>query len=170
MDTAQINQEVVVLRAGWQRALENNKQNFLSQFVRRGRFVAAFPPSLTPGEFVSKLNQNAGNVLSPAEQTALIGLFGGAADTGNLSARAQILRQVAESENLFSAEFNRAFVLMQYVAYLRRNPDDAPEANRDYSGFDFWMKKLNRFNGNFIDAEMVKAFVESNEYQQRFKP
>ncbi|HXI24449.1 MAG TPA: hypothetical protein VNG71_11350, partial [Pyrinomonadaceae bacterium] len=71
---------------------------------------------------------------------------------------------------LKQAEFNRAFVLMQYFGYLRRNPDDAPEANRDFSGFNFWLNKLNQFGGNFVQAEMVKAFLSSTEYRQRFGP
>ena len=36
------------------------------------------------------------------------------------------------------------------------------------SGYDFWLRKLNQFNGNFIAAEMVKAFITSAEYRQRF--
>jgi len=27
---------------------------------------------------------------------------------------------------------------------------------------------LNQFNGNFVQAEMVKAFITSTEYRQRF--
>jgi len=84
--------------------------------------------------------------------------------------RAQVLRAVAEDSDLFAAETNRAFVLVQYFGYLRRNPNDAPEAGLDYSGFDFWLGKLNQFNGNFVNAEMVKAFIVSGEYQQRFGP
>jgi hypothetical protein len=57
---------------------------------------------------------------------------------------------------------------MQYYGYLRRNPDDAPEQNRDFSGYNFWLGKLNEFNGNFIQAEMVKAFITSDEYRKRF--
>ena len=30
--------------------------------------------------------------------------------------------------------------------------------------------KLNQFNGNFVNAQMVKAFITSGEYQQRFGP
>jgi hypothetical protein len=30
--------------------------------------------------------------------------------------------------------------------------------------------KLNQFNGNYVAAEMVKAFLTSAEYQARFKP
>jgi hypothetical protein len=40
----------------------------------------------------------------------------------------------------------------------------------DVSGFNFWLAKLNQFNGNYINAEMVKAFLSSIEYRQRFKP
>ncbi len=59
-----------------------------------------------------------------------------------------MLRKVAEDANLVQQEFNRAFVLMQYFGYLRRNPDDAP--NTDFSGYNFWLAKLNEFNGNYI--------------------
>ena len=55
---------------------------------------------------------------------------------------------------------------MQYFGYLRRNPTDAP--NSDDSGYQFWLAKLNQFNGDFQQAEMVKAFISSAEYRQRF--
>ena len=76
--------------------------------------------------------------------------------------RAQVLRLVAESEEINTREFNAAFVAMQYFGYLRRDPDTA--------GFNFWLNKLNAFNGNFQNAEMVKAFINSLEYRQRFGP
>jgi len=57
---------------------------------------------------------------------------------------------------------------MQYFGYLRRNPNEAPDL--DYTGYDFWLTKLNQFNGNFVAAEMVKAFITSIEYRQRFGP
>jgi hypothetical protein len=103
-----------------------------------------------------------------AERTAAIAEFGAVADTGDLSARARALRRVAENSTLVDREFSRAFVLMQYFGYLRRNPYDAPEATLDYQGYDFWLKKLNSFGGNFVSAEMVKAFLVSSEYRQRF--
>jgi hypothetical protein len=55
---------------------------------------------------------------------------------------------------------------MQYFGYLRRNPGDAPD--HDLSGYSFWLSKLDRFNGNFVTAEMVKAFINSAEYRSRF--
>jgi FG-GAP-like repeat/Domain of unknown function (DUF4214) len=167
MDTAQIDQDVVVLRPGWANVLENNKRQFLLQFVQRSRFQSALPLTLTPAQFVDRLNQNAGNVLSPSEQSAIVALFAGAGDTSNMNARAQSLRQVAENQRLFNSEFNRAFVLMEYTGYFRRNPNEGQDS--DYTGYDFWLKKLNSFNGNFVQAEMVKAFISSSEYRQRFQ-
>jgi len=82
--------------------------------------------------------------------------------------RAEVLRAVAENPQLAQAEFNRAFVLMQYFGYLRRNPNDAPDGN--FVGYNFWLDKLNRFNGDFTGAEMVKAFISSTEYRRRFGP
>src|SRR2546423_3067966 len=76
--------------------------------------------------------------------------------------RAQVLRAIAESEELKNIAFTRIFVSMEYFGYLRRDPDTA--------GFNFWLNKLNSFNGNFIQAEMVKAFLSSSEYRQRFGP
>ena len=57
---------------------------------------------------------------------------------------------------------------MQYFGYMRRNPNDPPDT--DFSGWQFWLDKLNQFNGNFVNAEMVRAFIISTEYRQRFGP
>jgi len=76
--------------------------------------------------------------------------------------RATVLRKVAESAFLNQREFNSAFVAMEYFGYLRRDADTA--------GYNFWLDKLNSFNGSFINAEMVKAFITSSEYRQRFGP
>ncbi len=167
-DAQRIGRGVIVLQPGWEQALENNKQAYANEFVQTSRFTTALPTTLTPTQFLNQLNQNAGNVLSQSELTAVISLFGAAGDTTNIAARAQAVRQVAEDQDLVSAEFNRAFVLMQYFSYLRRNPNDSQDS--DYSGYDFWLTKLNKFNGNYINAEMVKAFLSSSEYRQRFGP
>jgi hypothetical protein len=167
-DTQRVGRGVVVGQTGWETVLENNKQAYALEFVQTSRFISAFPTTMTPAQFVDKLNTNAGNVLSASERTTAINLFGNAADTANISARAQALRQVAEDTDLFNAESNRAFVLAQFFGYLRRNPNDLPDS--DYSGYDFWLGKLNQFNGDYIAAEMVKAFISSDEYRKRFGP
>jgi hypothetical protein len=167
-DTQQITRGVIVLQPGWEQLLESNKVAFFNEFVQRSRFTTAFPTTMTPTAFVDQLNQRAGNVLSANERTTAINLFGGAGNTNNNPARAQALRQVAEDADLHAAESNRAFVLMQYFGYLRRNPNDPQDS--DYTGYDFWLTKLNQFGGNYINAEMVKAFITSIEYGQRFGP
>jgi len=167
-DTQRIGRGVIVLSPGWEQALENNKQAYALEFVQTTRFINALPTTMTPSQFVTRLNQNAGGPLSLSEQQTAINLFGGAGNTTNQTARAQAVRMVADDQDLYSAEFNRAFVLAQYFGYLRRNPNDAPDT--DYTGYDFWLTKLNQFNGNYINAEMVKAFLSSIEYRQRFGP
>jgi len=140
----------------------------MAEFVQRSRLTSAFPPSLTPTQFVDELFANTGVIPSTDERMAAVNEFGSATTTSDTRARARALRRVAENETLAQQEFNRAFVLMQYFGYLRRNPNDAPDS--DYTGYDFWLTKLNQFNGNFVNAEMVKAFITSAEYRQRFGP
>ncbi len=162
-DTQQIGLGVVIGQPGANELLESNKQAFIAEFVLRSRFTTAFPLSVTNTQFVDTLNSNAGGVLSPAEREQLISEL-----NFGTKKRAQVLRAVAEDPDLFTAESNRAFVLVQYFGYLRRNPNDPQDT--DYTGYDFWLRKLNEFNGNFVNAEMVKAFILSSEYQGRFGP
>ena len=88
--------------------------------------------------------------------------FPNAFGAGGTAGRVAALRSVADSSSLRTAEFSSSFVLLEYFGYLRRNPDPA--------GYNFWLNKLNAFNGNFVNAEMVKAFISSSEYRRRFGP
>jgi Tol biopolymer transport system component len=167
-DTQQLQQGFQVNVGNWQAQLEANKQAYTLAFVQRAEFLAAFPNSMSATQFVTQLDTRAGSVLSPAEQANLINLLGGT--PADVSKRSQVLRAVAEDTDLKSAEFNKAFVLMEYFGYLRRNPNDAPEPGLNFDGYNFWLGKLNQFNGNFVAAEMVKAFIASDEYRLRFGP
>jgi hypothetical protein len=93
-------------------------------------------------------------------------MFGSASDISDVAARARVLRRLAENSSLTRRHFNRAFVLMEYFGYLRRDPNSGPDT--DFSGYDSWLNKLDRFDGNFENAEMVKAFLASGEYLGRF--
>jgi glucose/arabinose dehydrogenase len=169
-DTQQMGKGIIVGQTGWEALLENNKVAFMQDFVTRTRFTTAYPTTMTPAQFVDALYLNAGVTPSAAERTSVIGEFGSATNTADTAARARALRRVAENAALIQQEKNRAFVLMEYFGYLRRNPNDPPEINLDFSGYNFWLTKLNQFNGNFVNAEMVKAFIISGEYRQRFGP
>ncbi len=72
--------------------------------------------------------------------------------------RAQVLRAIADSDQVGTAEFTRAFVAMQYYGYLRRTPED--------SGYNAWLNYLNAHPGDF--RTMVNGFMNSGEYRLRF--
>jgi hypothetical protein len=165
-DTEEISKGVVVLESGWQQRLENNKRAFMSEFVQRARFTAAYPVTLTPAKFVDQLFANARVDSSDPDYASAIAEFAAAADTSDVAARARVLRRLAENASLTRAQFNQAFVLMEYFGYLRRDPNSGQDT--DFSGYSFWLDKLNQFNGNFDQAEMVKAFLSAAEYRSRF--
>ncbi len=167
-DAQQIGQGVIVNQTGWQTVLENNKQTFASAFVQRSAFTSAYPTTMTPSVFVDTLFTNGGVTPTSSDRTAAISEFGSATNTSDVAARARALRRVAENSTLAQQEFNRAFVLMQYFGYLRRDPNAGPDV--DYTGYEYWLNKLNQFNGDFVQAEMVRAFIDSKEYQRRFAP
>jgi hypothetical protein len=156
-DTQQISRGLIVGNAGWEDQLDRNKVSFINAFVSRNEFLTNYPALLTPAEFVDKLNRQAGSVLTASQRDALV-----AGLTKGDETRATVLRKIAENQTFTNGEFRRAFVLMQYFGYLRRDPDDA--------GFDFWLDKLNQFNGDYRTAEMVKAFILSSEFRNRFGP
>jgi len=149
-------------RPGAEAILEANKVAYFKDFVARPEFVNTYN-GLSDQAYVNTLILNTGVDFTQTERDALINGLAGHTET-----RATVLRKISEKPSLAQAEFNRMFVLMEYFGYLRRNPDQGPD--RDYSGYDFWLRKLNQFNGNYIDAEMVRAFIISGEYRQRFGP
>ncbi|HEY6802618.1 MAG TPA: DUF4214 domain-containing protein [Pyrinomonadaceae bacterium] len=164
IDKEILSKNLIVGQSGWEDLLEANKKDFYAEVVSRSTFRSAFPPFATPAAtIVDKLNANAGNPLSQVERDALVNSY-----QNNDQSRIQVLRAIVEHPNFVASESNRAFVLMQYFGYLLRNPQHPPD--EDYTGYDFWLTKLNQFNGNFIDAEMVKAFIVSKEYRHRFGP
>jgi hypothetical protein len=170
-DTRKTAEGVVVGRAGWEALLEENQRRFGEECVARPAFRERYPDALTPAQYVDALNDNISHpwrenepgALSSAERERLIQGLAGGTET-----RATVLRKVAAHPEFVRQEFNRAFVLMQYYGYLRRNPDEGGDA--DWDGYNHWLGKLNFFRGNYAEAEMVKAFLESNEYRARFGP
>ncbi|HZB46524.1 MAG TPA: DUF4214 domain-containing protein [Pyrinomonadaceae bacterium] len=156
-DQRRLGEGVQVGIGAWQQQLEANKAAYASDFVARAPFTAAYPSTLSHLDFVNRLNANANGALSPAERDQLVNSLAGGAMT-----RAQVLRRVAEDADFAAAEKSRAFVMMQYMGYLRRDPDAG--------GYLHWLQKLDDFGGDFNRAEMVKAFITSIEYKERFGP
>ena len=162
-DLQRVGNGVVVGASGWETQLEANKVAYLNNFVARSAFTTAYPSTMTNAAFVDALNANAGGALSASERNQLVTDL-----TSGAKNHAQTLRAIVENTNFTNSQFNKAFVLTQYFGYLRRNPYDSPDSNFD--GYNFWLNKLNGFNGNFVNAEMVKAFINSTEYRSRFGP
>jgi subtilisin family serine protease len=153
----QIGAGVVVGQTGFQQVLDNNKNAYAAQVVASSQFAAQYPQT-TADSFVDALYATAGLSQTTADHTTAVNAYNGAG--GGAAGRAAALRVVADSNTVRNAELNTAYVLMEYVGYMRRTPDQ--------SGYDFWLTKLNQFNGDAIAAEMVKAFITSTEYRGRF--
>src|SRR5215218_4651354 len=100
-DTQEIARGLVVGATGWEAQLEANKQAFALKFVQRAEFLARFPRTLSPTQFVDALNANAGGVLDATERQNLINeLSANNSDAG----RASVLRKVAEDADLVRQE------------------------------------------------------------------
>jgi hypothetical protein len=158
--------------------VNQNKAAFAAQFVncvdatksRCAEFKAIYDP-LTNQQYVDRLFQTTGVNASAADRTALVTGLNGATET-----RATVIQKIVDGINVISEgnqqftttygqafynnEFNKAFVELEYFGYMRRDPDDA--------GYMFWLGKVNQFGGNFVNAEMVLAFISSPEYRSRF--
>lgn len=127
---------------------------FATNWVLRSDFLAQFPRSLTPTQFVKNIEQTAGVTLSNESQVINDLTAAGNSDAG----RAVAMRAIADSQEEQNNEFNPSFVYMQYVGYLRRDPEEA--------GYNSWLTYLNTHPGEF--NTMVWGFVDSPEYRNRF--
>ena len=178
-DTQELQRGVVVGQAGWEQLLQQNTQEFARRWVAGAEFLGQFPADMTAQQFVDKLFANSGVTAAPPEREAAIAAYG----AGGTDGRAAALLSVTGSGSVYNRQFNPAAVLMQYFGYLRRNPSDPPEVTLDFAGYDFWLTKLDSFSrpgedvrdeetarNRLLRAEMVRAFILSDEYRKRFGP
>jgi hypothetical protein len=160
--------------------INQNKANFAAQFVnctdatkyRCSEFKAIYD-GLNNQQYVDRLFLTTGVNASASDRAALVN---GLNATPATETRATVLQKVVDGvtvlsegnqqftttygQAFYNLEFNRAFVELEYFGYMKRDPDDA--------GYAFWLAKLNSFNGSFVNAEMVLAFISSPEYRARF--
>jgi hypothetical protein len=153
-DAQNVARGVIVGQSNWRELLTTNKQAFVEAWVQRPAFISAYG-SLANDKYVDALISHTGVSFGQSERDALVSSLSSGALT-----RAAVLQRIVEDERFVRAKSNETFVMMEYFGYLRRDPDE--------SGYQFWLNKLNQFNGNFVQAEMVKAFIVSSEYRQRF--
>lgn len=153
-ESREVGQGVVVGETGWQEKLAANRAAFLQNWVQRTDFKERFY-GFTDAWFLNVLFENMGVTPTAAEREALL------ADLGRGASRADVLARVVENAQFKQKEFAPAFVLMQYFGYLRRDPDQ--------EGFNYWLSKLKENGGDYRRAEMVRAFLVSGEYRDRFR-
>lgn len=166
-DMAMVAQGIVVNDKLDPNVINNNKRAFVEQFITRTDFQSIYG-NLTPTQFVDKLSQTTGVALSSADRTALINevTAGNKAsavfkvvDGTTTITDGHLVFNTTYGKAFFDKEFDDAFVFMEYIAYLRRNPDQ--------EGFNHWLGKMKQY-GNWVDAQMVLAFILSPEYRNRF--
>jgi hypothetical protein len=157
--------------------INQNKAAFAQQFVnctdatkyRCAEFKSIYD-GLTNPQFVDKLFQTTGVNASASDRIDLVNSIGASQTRGSIVQKVvDGINVISEGNQQFTttygqafynSELNRAFVLLEYFGYMKRDPDDA--------GYAFWLGKLNQFGGNFVNAEMVLAFISSPEYRARF--
>ena len=154
-DAGEVSAGVQVGIGDWETRLASNRRAFAEGWAQRAEFRARYE-QMSDEEYVSALVSNAGLTLNSERVAQMSGAL-----RAGTATRAAVLLEVADEADFKRAETNRAFVLMQYYGYLRRDPDEG--------GYNFWLGKLNQFGGNFVKAEMVKAFITSIEFRNRFE-
>jgi hypothetical protein len=170
-DMSQVAKGIVVNDQLDPNVINANKQAFVNQFVNTAAFKAKYDGLSNQG-FVDTLFQTTGIDASATDRAALVNGLNGATET-----KASVVFKVVDGTTtqaggalafnttygkaFYDKEFDDAFVFMEYIGYLRRNPDQA--------GYEFWLAKLKLY-GNWSDAQMVLAFISSPEYRARFSP
>ncbi|HLL72364.1 MAG TPA: LpqB family beta-propeller domain-containing protein [Pyrinomonadaceae bacterium] len=150
---AEFVRDLAKLSAQTSAELDARKHEFNLAWMRREDF-RTIADTFETEPYLDRLLQNIGVTLTGAvtRQTLLADL-----KAGRLT-RAAVLRAIVEHPNVEHAEYNGAFVTMQYFGYLKRDPDAG--------GFNNW---LNYLNANPTDYRtMVRGFVTSIEYRARF--
>ncbi len=128
--------------------LEAAKTQYVNDFMARPAFASQYN-SLSNAAYVDALTNAAG--ISLANRQTLIDALNAGTQT-----RAQVLRQIAESGEVYQKYYNQAFVVMEYFGYLRREPDA------------LYLDWINTLNQTGDSRHMVNGFVNSTEYRNRF--
>jgi Tol biopolymer transport system component len=130
--------------------LEASKAAFIADFMSRPEFRNRYD-ALDSAGYVNALVATAGVTL-PNKDQLIADLAAGR------KTRAQVLREIVESVQVYNKFYNEAFVVMAYIGFLHRDPDIL---------FLNWLGMLNQ-TGDY--RTLVAGFVNSLEYRGRFGP
>jgi Bacterial Ig domain/Calx-beta domain/Domain of unknown function (DUF4214) len=135
--------------------LEANKVAFVNEFMARPDFQNKYGPTFNdPAAFVSLLLNTVDLPNHPGKQVWVDSLTSGS------MTRAQVLRELVDSTQMYQRYYSEAFVVMSYFGYLRRTAD---------SLYLQWVQTLSQSGGTDYRL-MVNGFLNSLEYRKRFGP
>lgn len=144
------------------------KASFANAFVQRSEFTNLYAGLSNPQYVTALMGRYGLAQISTPDPAQPDGTVKVSLTSENLTnqliaatlTRAQVLRAIADSDQVAALEFNQAFVATQYYGYLRRTPDTP--------GYNAW---LNYLNAHPTDSRtMVNGFMNSAEYRLRFGP
>jgi hypothetical protein len=149
--------EFATAREQFSNAKAAEKGSVVLSLVESEAFQKQYPKTMPQAEFVDRLVMNIRDRVGIDLVNHRDKLLQFAADS-----RAKVIQEIADDREVADAEYDRAFVLMQYFAYLQRDPDEA--------GYKFWLNALASRPRNDPSrlASISCAFVNSSEYQSRF--
>ena len=133
-------------------AFAASKLAFAETWVKRPEFRSKYE-HLNDEQYVEALLAKTGLTDQEGQRANLL-----AALRLNTLTRDAVLRNVTDNNVFAVREFNKAFVLMHYFAYLKRDPDEA--------GFEFWLNNLNRHTDY---PSFTEAFAAATERQLEMK-
>ncbi|MEK6283136.1 MAG: kelch repeat-containing protein [Acidobacteriota bacterium] len=134
--------------------LEANKVAYVNEFMARTEFQTKYSSTFNnPTAYVDALLLTVGLPNHSSRAGWIAGLT-----NGSLT-RAQVLRQLVESSEVYNRYYNEAFVIMQYFGYLRRTAD---------ASYLVWIQTMNQNGGDY--RTMINGFMNSAEYRRRFGP
>jgi hypothetical protein len=168
---AEIVADMAGVTAATTEEVRAKKADFTNTFIQRQEFRDAFD-ALSNTAFVNALmdryslqSVTTPNPATPDDATQAAKVTLTRADlinrlngVGGTLSRAQVVRAIADSNEVGAAEFNPAFVAMQYFGYLRRDPDT--------QGYNDWLRTIDANPADF--RSMVNGFMNSTEYALRF--
>jgi len=131
---------------------EQTKSDFAAAFVQRPEFTSRYGSITDPTQYVDALLQSAGLPNLSIRSQLISGLQNGT------KTRAQVLREIVESQEALDRFLVDGFVAIQYFGYLHRDPDTL--------GYDNWTRTLRQDPNNI--RHMVFGFLYSTEYRSRF--
>jgi hypothetical protein len=141
--------------------LEQRKREFAEEFVNRAEFHSLYDSFGSGQPFVDAVLARAGAArpgvgaatVVTSNRLSVMSRIG-----VNQITRGQAVRELVEAPEISQRFFNKAFVVVEYFSFLRRNPDAA---------YLHWINVLET-TGDY--REMIRGFLQSPEYRSRFGP